>query len=417
MAMSTTTTRTTRIVSPRLYRFVRVRVCSSAYLEDDERQGTETPAERQNNSPVMVEPCEVAICQHRAPSYSYEEDVISFDALWESALKCCQNVMWKPSVKAFMNNLAFEILRMATLLANGRWKNCRPHEIIIQYPKRRNGLSIRFPDRVYQRSINDNVLYPEMVRHFVIGNCACQRGKGPDFARMLLKKYLWNFYIKYGTEGFVLQIDIKSYYATMQHEKVNECFREYIPWEIEQHIEEILDQQYVGPIGYNPGSQMVQIAGISFLNHLDHYVKERLHQRYYIRYMDDFFVLGRTFEEMVMVLNEITAKLAALGLAVSPKKTHITPLSEGFRFLGFDYRMTETGKVIMTVRSDSVKHERKKLYRLVMKVQREEITVEKADECYGAWRAHAEHGDSYQLLAELDKYYRDLKWRAGLYAA
>ena len=182
----------------------------------------------------MTEPCEVAVCSRRAPSYSYKDDVISFDALWESALKCCQNVMWKPSVKAFMNNLAFEILRMSTSLANGTWKNCRPHEIIIQYPKRRNGLSIRFPDRVYQRSINDNVLYPEMTRHFIIGNCACQKGKGPDFARMLLKKYLWNFYANYGIEGFVLQIDISSYYATMQHEKVHECFRRYIPWGVEQ---------------------------------------------------------------------------------------------------------------------------------------------------------------------------------------
>lgn len=402
-----------------MYRFVRKRICCGAYLEDDERQGTEAPAPQkgQNNSPAMTEPCEVAVCSRRAPSYSYKDDVISFDALWESALKCCQNVMWKPSVKAFMNNLAFEILRMSTSLANGTWKNCRPHEIIIQYPKRRNGLSIRFPDRVYQRSINDNVLYPEMTRHFIIGNCACQKGKGPDFARMLLKKYLWNFYANYGIEGFVLQIDISSYYATMQHEKVHECFRRYIPWGVEQYIEDILDQQYVGAVGYNPGSQMVQIAGISFLNHIDHFAKERLCQKYYIRYMDDFFILGRTMEEMVAVLKELEARLAELGLAVSKKKTHIKPLSEGFRFLGFDYRMTETGKIVMTIRPDSVKHERRKLYRLVMKVRRGEITIEKADECYNAWRAHAEHGNSHQLLKKLDEYYRDLKWRAGLYAA
>jgi len=30
---------------------------------------------------------------------------------------------------------------------------------------------------------------------------------------------------------------------------------------------------------------------------------------------------------------------------------------------------------------------------------------------------HAEHGNSYQLLENMDEYYRDLKWRAGLYAA
>ena len=307
---------------------------------------------------------------------------------------------------------AFEILRMSTALALGTWVNGRPQEILILYPKKRPGLSIKFPDRVYQRSINDNVLYPEMVRHFIAGNCACQKGKGPDYARMLLKKYLWNFYANYGLDGYILQIDISGYYPNMRHDKVKECFREYIPWDVEQHIEEVLDQQYVGDVGYNPGSQMVQIAGISLLNHLDHHIKEDLRRRYYLRYMDDFTIIGRTAEELQVVLDDIKIWLADLGFSVSEKKTHIQPLSERFRFLGFDYRMTETGKIIMTVNPESVKHERKKLFRLNMLAAQDEITYDKVDECLNSYVAHLEHGNSDNLIVRLREYNKSIRQEA-----
>ena len=49
---------------------------------------------------------------------------------------------------------------------------------------------------------------------------------------------------------------------------------------------------------------------------------------------------------------------------------------------------------------------------LVAKAMKGEISIEKADECYRSWKAHAQHGNSYQLLAKLDEYYNSLKRRA-----
>lgn len=397
--------RATPIGSPRLKGFVQKyrRTASDA---DNERQGTEALAERQKIRPVMSESCGIAGCQHRA---SYE-DIISFDALWDSALRCRINVSWKPSVKQFINNLPLEILRMHERLEDGTWKNGRPHEIDILYPKKRKGLSIRFPDRVYQRSINDNALYPEMTRHFIVGNCACQEGKGTDFALKLVLKYLRRHIINYGTEGWLVQVDIHGYYPNMVHEKVKECFRRYIPWDVEQHIEEVLDQQYVGDVGYNPGSQMVQIAGISLLNQLDHKIKERLRQKSYLRYMDDFWNLCFRKEEAQMVLDYIVLHLKEdYGLEVNEKKTHITPLIEGFRFLGFDFHIDPDGHIWITIDPASVKHERKKIYRLASGVNSGKISEKKADECISAWYAHAAIGNSVRLIRRINGYYINLR--------
>ena len=295
-------------------------------------------------------------------------------------------------------------------LVSGSWKNGTPRPIMIVYPKRREGLSIPFRDRVYQRSINDNVLYPYITKSFIYDNAACQKGKGIEFARIRLKKHLWNHYSHYGLKGYILQVDIKGYYPNMRHEAVKEKFARYLPEDVYQMVADVLDTQYVGSVGYNPGSQMVQIAGISLLDDLDHVCKERLHVRHYMRYMDDIFILEPEMDRILKDKEVIREELEKLGFEMHPKKTTIRPFREPFTFLGFVYRMTESGKIIMTLNSENVKHERRKLRRLVRKAKAGEMSRGKVDECYRSWRSNAEKGNSWKLLRRMDAFYAEL-WR------
>lgn len=338
------------------------------------------------------------------------ERIIEYDALWDSFLKCKLGVMWKPSTKHFTLNAVEEIHRMEKKLKDGTWKNGKPRPILITYPKRREGLSIAFRDRVYQRSINDNMLYPNVQKSFIIDNCACQKGKGIDFARSRLKKHLWNFYVHHGTDGYVLQIDVKGYYQNMKHDVVKAKFKRYLPSDVYEAVCEVLDTQYDGDVGYNAGSQMVQIAGISVLDDLDHFCKERLHTKHYIRYMDDILILHHNREELEAILESIKTELSKIGFCVHESKTHITPLSDGFLFLGFEYKVTKTGKIVMTLNSANVKHERRKLRKMVNLAKQGKITKSKVDECYQSWKANASKGNSYKLIQRMDKYYHDL-WR------
>lgn len=336
--------------------------------------------------------------------------IIEYDALWDSFLKCKLGVMWKPSTKHFTLNAVEEVHRMEKKLKDGTWKNGKPRPILITYPKRREGLSIAFRDRVYQRSINDNVLYPNVQNAFIIDNCACQKGKGIDFARKRLKKHLWNYYSNHKTDGYVLQIDVKGYYQNMRHDAVKAKFRRYLPDDVYLAVCDVLDSQYKGEVGYNAGSQMVQIAGISLLDDLDHFCKERLRIKHYIRYMDDILIIHQSKDELENILLRIDEELAKIGFQVHKDKTHITPLSDGFLFLGFGYRITPTGKIIMALNSANVKHERRKLRKMVNLAKQGKITKSKVDECYASWKANASKGNSYKLIARMNKYYHDL-WR------
>lgn len=338
------------------------------------------------------------------------DKVASFEALMNSTSKCLHGVKWKDTPAAYSLNEIEENLRLEAQLEKGTYKQRKPRRFKVTYPKERDIVSIAFRDRVFQRSLNDNIIYPRISKSFIYDNMACQHGKGPDKARDRLKCFLQRYYRKHGIEGYVLKCDIKGYYPNMSHKVVRDCFKKVIDgWTYQQALT-VLDGQYDGETGYNPGSQMIQIAGIGILNSMDHFVKEVLHIEYYMRYMDDFILIHHDKKYLLECKARLAQMLISLDCQFNTKKTNITPLSDGIEFLGFHFRLTETGKVVMTINSKNVKHERKKLKKLVGLVKKGERTKEKVDECYASWKNHASKGDSYKLLQRMDQYYRDL-WR------
>lgn len=337
------------------------------------------------------------------------EAVFGYEALWNSMMKCKNGVMWKPSTMSFYISGVENVNRMCKQLENGTYKTSKPKPILITYPKRREGLSINFKDRVLQRSINDNVLYPSTSRSFILDNCACQKGKGTDFARKRLKQHWWNYYCNHGFKGYVLQIDISGYYPNLRHDVVNDTFRQYLNEEIYEMVESILNFQYSGEVGYNPGSQMVQIAGITVPNKNDHFIKERLHCKHYIRYMDDLWILEEDLDRLKLILEAIRILYKRIGLTLHPKKTKIIDITKDtFLFLGFKYRFTSTGKVIMTLDPQNVKHMKRKLRRMVKKAKRGEMSKETIDNSLQCWINHAMKGNSWKLVQRMNEYYKKL---------
>lgn len=336
-----------------------------------------------------------------------DQDIIGFEALWESMQKCKCGVIWKDSVANFVLNGVPEVAKLSNELENGTYKERSHKYFTIQYPKEREIMSIAFRDRVYQRSLNDVAIYPMMSKSFIYDNAACQKGKGSDFARNRMKCHMERYFRKYGTTGYVLKIDIRKYYDSMSHEVVKQAFREKLPENVYNRAAVILDG-FPGEVGYNPGSQIIQIAGISLLDKIDHFIKERLRVKYYIRYMDDMVLLENDHKQLREWLKVIRGKLNEIGLDIHTKKTKITPLRVGMMWLGYRYRLTGTGKVVMTADPDRLKATRKKYFRLVQKAKNGEISREKVDQSYQCWRECASKGDGYMMLRSMDRYYQRL---------
>ena len=56
----------------------------------------------------------------------------------------------------------------------------------------------------------------------------------------------------------------------------------------------------------------------------------------FVRYADDFVVLGKSASEVQQAHVLVQSHLNRLGLALSAEKTKLTRFREGFAFLGFD---------------------------------------------------------------------------------
>ena len=335
------------------------------------------------------------------------EDIIGFEALWDSMMKCKRGVMWKDSVAGFCLDAFQQVSKLYNQLHDGTYRE-RPHKYFtIKYPKERAIMSISFRDRVYQRSLNDIGIYPAMSNSFIYDNAACQTGKGADFARNRLKCHLQRYYRKHGANGYVLKMDVRGYYPNMRHDVAKETFKKRLDPNVYACAEVILDS-FPGEVGFNPGSQIIQIAGISVLNDIDHYIKERLRIRHYLRYMDDMLIIGHDRSELERIKQDVGKRLNEIGFELHPTKTGIIPIHEGIMFLGFVYRLTETGKVLLSIDPLRVKAERRKLHRLVKKAKRGMLPRSKVNESYQCWRSHAAKGNSWKMLKRMDAYYQSL---------
>lgn len=339
------------------------------------------------------------------------EEVIGFEALYDSMQKCKNGVMWKDSTAHFVLNGLEEVLKLERELKAGTYKARPPVSFQVTSPKPRDIISITFRDRVYQRSLNDNAIYPCMVPQFIYDNGACQTKRGTDFSRGRLRCFLQKHFRRYGRSGYVLQCDIKGYYPNMRHDVAKRIFRKKLDDWTYHAVETVLTEQYAGEIGFNPGSQMIQIAGISVLSDLDHMIKEQLRIKYYLRYMDDLVLIHPDEQYLEECRDRIGRYLGGIGFSLHPKKTKIFPLTDGILFLGFRWSLTETGKVMMKLDPQNVRRERRKLKRLVHKCERGELPKAKVYECYAGWRQHASKGNNWKLVRRMDLYLKML-WNA-----
>ena len=342
---------------------------------------------------------------------SPKEKICSFEELYKATFICKRNVMWKDSVAGFVKNALLNCHILHNELMNGSYR-LSPYSVFVVHEKKtRTIVSTRMRDRVVQRSLCDNYLTEYLTKSFIYDNCACLPGRGTDMARKRLKCHLQRFYRKHGLDGWVLKVDIHDFFGSTPHDVVKAAVAKRIPdpW-VREQVYTIVDSfTNVAPDhGMGLGSQITQLVQLAVLDDLDHYIKEVLRIKGYVRYMDDFILIHEDRDHLKRCLSEITDHLHGIGLELNTKKTVIQPVRNGIHFLGFSFRLTESGKVLQTVLHKKVSKERRKLRKLVQRVKAGEMTKQHVDECYKAWKAHVAKGNCQSLLSRMDSYYVSL---------
>jgi RNA-directed DNA polymerase len=150
------------------------------------------------------------------------------------------------------------------------------------------------------------------------------------------------------------------------------------------------------------GNLSSQFFANVYLNDLDQFVKHVLKVRRYVRYVDDFVLIGDSREQLAMWRDQIEAFLSErLRLEFKPGHA-ITPLSQGVDFLGYVVFPTH-----VRVRPRVVAHARSKLnawQRRHVSAEGLHITPEDYQQITSidaSYQGHFRHANSHRLQRDL----------------
>lgn len=331
---------------------------------------------------------------------NYYDKAISFEALYKGLKASCCSVRWKDSVIRYEAYGLRNTYKLRQSLLNGTYE-ISPYQCFTIYePKERIIYAPRLVDRQLQHALCDNGLYKDITEHFIRDNFACQISRGTDDALKRFKIHLQCYQRKYGNDGWVLKCDIHHFFPTTPHKTVKNAAVKYISDKQACNMVCRIIDSFEGEVGLGLGSQISQIMELLVLNDLDHFIKERLHIKYYVRYMDDFILIHPSKTYLQECLQKITSFIIQIGLQLNTK-TEIQPLYHGIIFLKWRYILLPTGGVIMLMNRRKITKEKRRLKKLVMHQIESQSSII-------SFLANAKRGNTWHIQQEMRIFYNHL---------
>ena len=193
-----------------------------------------------------------------------------------------------------------------------------------------------YPDQIIHWALMLQ-LHGLMMRGMYEYTCGSVPGRGTGYGQKMLRKWLDSDYK--GTK-YCLKMDISKFYPSVDLDLMKQMFRKIIKdnnclW----LIDAILDSSSQGlPIG-NYTSQWFSNF---FLQGLDHFIKEELRIKYYIRYVDDLVLLGGNKKVLHKARASIDEYLRSFKLKMKQNWQVFLINARAIDFLGFRFYRDKT---------------------------------------------------------------------------
>ncbi len=148
------------------------------------------------------------------------------------------------------------------------------------------------------------------------------------------------------------------------------------------------------------GNLTSQFFANVYLNDFDHFVKEKLRVKKYLRYVDDFALFSDDRDFLAQARSEIEQYITTLRLKIHPIKSQLFETRHGANFVGFRVLPER-----VRVRNDNLRRARRRLKQLQADYARGEVSLPKLIQRLQSWEAHLKHGDTYRLRQNIFNQY------------
>lgn len=336
----------------------------------------------------------------------YLLEQFSFDNLYESYLSCRRGKRYTTACIEYETNALAETYDLALLIQTKKYRLSPYHTFYVYEPKTREIMALPFKDRVVQHCLCKYILEPTIEPLLIYDTYSCRKNKGTHAGLYRLEDFLRKHYRKYGVDGWILKGDISKYFYSIDHNILKDKLYPKMDNDTIWLLDEIIDSTE-NP-GIPLGNQSSQWFANFYLSSFDHFIKEQLRIKYYIRYMDDFCLIHSDKAYLQHCLKEIKRYLNNNLKLQTNNKTQIFPIKNGVDFLGFHTYITDTGKVIRKIRRKSKQGIKRKLKKYKKLYVADKITKVEIDLSYQSWLGHASHGNCYRLIQKMNKKYNSI---------
>ena len=361
------------------------------------------------------------------------------DNIIEMTNKVCKNVKNKNKVNKFETYKSEHIFNIYKRLneKNQCWE--RYNIFMITDPKCRIVMAQEIEDKIINHLVAEYILIKTFESKFCNSMCATRKGKGTHYGIKLLKKYLNEMKGKYDN-FYVLKIDISKYFYNIDHDILKKIISSkikekesldilfniidstnlsYINEKIKKIKEDKIkylksingDEKLIKEIfeiplyecgkGLPIGDQTSQAFGLIYLYKLNHFIKEKLHIKYLINYMDDFVIIHNDKKYLKYCLNIIKDILNnEYKLKINIRKTKIDSVKNGVDFLGFIFYI-KNNKVIMKLRNNTKKRFKKKLKNIILLKNNDLISKREFNMFLSSYSGHLNYGSCNNLFYKI----------------
>ena len=326
------------------------------------------------------------------------ERIYNFENLYKAYLKARRNKRYKKEVLEFSKNLEENLIIIQNELLYRKYQPSRYREFIVYEPKKRLILALPFKDRVVHQAIC-SVIEPIFDATFIHDTYACRKGKG-TLAGVKRNAYFLNKAITNSAKVHYLKMDVSKYFYSIDHSVLKQLLRKKLRCKETLELLDVIIDNIDDP-GIPVGNLTSQLFANIYLSSLDHYIKEELEIKHYVRYMDDMIILHHNKRQLwewfarIKLFLEEKLKLKFNG------KTSVSNIDGGIDFLG--YRQFPHNRILR-------KRVMTKNYRKFNKFIRSGAKQSKINSSMQSLLGQCKHCNSKQVLTKIKNIIGEARW-------
>jgi hypothetical protein len=213
--------------------------------------------------------------------------------------------------------------------------------------------------------------------------------------------------VKHGNDGWALKCDIHHYFKSIPHDVAKAAIHKRVKDpDVRNQVDYIVDS-YDGDCGLGLGSQVNQLIALTVLDDLDHFIKEKLRIKHYVRYNDDFVLIHESLDYLKYCLSEISKWLESVGLRLN-NKTAFCRLSDGFWMLKWRFVLCDSGKILKRMKREKISRQKKHISKVYALEKAGKVPPGTSNNSMRSIMANAKRGDTFYSRKSLAQHYYDI---------